>query len=277
MGIHNIKIFDNTLFHLEEIENTYIKYMEKLKELPFLQYHAFVSALESQELINNQMMEQENSFLITLYKNIQNENPIDYLCHMFGSDVTLAQIDKLHSILVYGTEADKEQNVRFRNGDYASDYDKWVGYYHNGKQVIQYVPPNPGEVMKRMQDIVHFLNNSRERSLLYNIFIKSFIFHLEIAALQPFGDGNTRTARLLQSGSIWKESNRALNEKFERPILYASHRYKLYAGTYRKNIQSVVVDKSNEAWNRWFEFNLNMFDEVFYKMNNDLDYVLKRK
>ncbi len=277
MGMHNLKIFDNTLYHLEEVENTYIEYIKKLEQLPIPQYQAFLTTLESQELMSTQIMEKENSFLIRLYQSLQRENPIDYLCQMFLGEITLEQIDHLHTILIYGTDADKEENARYRNGDFLSDYEKWVGYYQYGNKVVQYIPPDPKEVIKYMENIVHFMNNSKERSLLYNTFIKSFIVHLELAALQPFGDGNTRTARLLQSGSIWKDSKELLNKNMNRPILYASCRYKLYAGTYRKNIQSIVVEKSNDAWNRWFEFNLNMFDEFFYKSNNDLDYLIKRK
>lgn len=277
MGISNIKIFDNTLFHLEEIENTYINYMETFKQLSLKKQNAFLTTLETQEIVSTQSMEIQNSFLAQLYNNIQDENPIDYLCEMFKKDITLEQIDKLHSILICGTPADQEKNARFRNGDYASDYNKWVGYMENGNRVIQYIPPDPKEVMEQMKSIVYFINNNKERSLLFNIFIKSFIFHFEIAALQPFGDGNTRTARLLQSGNIWKETNQCLCQTLEKPILYASHRYKVYAGTYRNYIKQVVVEKDNEAWNRWFNFNLNMFDEVLYKYNNDIKYLLKAK
>lgn len=275
-AIQNFKVFDSTMFHLEDTERAYLEYIEKLEKLSPRERNAFIGVLEAQEMICTQTIENENSFLMQLYSSLQTEDPITYVQKMFSGTITLDQVDTLHSMLIVGTAADKEQNARYRNGEYEADYDKWVGFYRGTEKVVQYIPPDPKYVMGRIQSIIHFMNDSSDRSLLYNIFIKPLIFHCEFAALQPFGDGNTRTARMLQYGSIWKDTKLKYGKSFSRPIIYLSHRYKLYAKNYRQFIQNVVVESGPDAWNRWFEFNLNMMDEALYKFDHDIGKVLSR-
>ena len=45
---------------------------------------------------------------------------------------------------------------------------------------------------------------------------------------------------------------------------------------YRALLKNIAVEKDNDAWNKWFNYNLNMVDEQLYKITNDLDEYVRK-
>lgn len=271
-GIKNLKLYDNTLCHLEETIDNYSKYVDMVANLTKRQYEKYMVGISTDELINNSSLENEDSFLISLYLHSKKNNSVHYIRKKFSTAITIQDINELHSKIIAGTNSDFEQNRRYRDGTYIEDYTKWVGYFHpiTGEKVIDYIPLNPELVIPTMEKIVFYNNEDTKNPIYGNLFLKPMILHGGIAAIQPFADGNTRTARLIQYGNLWKQTNKFYNTDFSCPILYFSNRYKVYRGNYRANIKDIAVEQNDDAWNRWFDFNMNMIDEQIYKMTNTL-------
>lgn len=268
-SIRNLKIYDSTMFHLEYTEQEYREYLKKLLESGIApnQISLFLETLKSRELVNNQENEQENSFLIELYQLSHKVNSIDLLIKILSKNSLnqKAFID-LHELVIKGTSDDIPENYKYRN-----DNEKWVGAFGtNGERKIDYMPPDFEEIPEKVQFILDYLKDDGE-NLFDNIFIKPFIAHAFIAYLQPFGNGNTRIARLIQYGAIFEQTVKKWNVSLSKPAIYLSKNYLLTRRQYRGLIRNVSVEKDDNAWNKWFDYNLNMVDEQLHKINQDLD------
>lgn len=274
-GVTNLKVYDNTLFHLEDIEKAYTMYLDKLlkSDLSPKTIGLLLHVLKNRELLNTQQAEQENSFLISIYQMTQRKNPIDTMVkYMHGKDkLTDKQFQELHKMTIEGTSDDIEANYPYR-----TDNEKWVGSFGtNGSKIIDYMPPDYSDIPALADYILEFLSDN-STNLFDNVFLKPFAAHALIAYLQPFGNGNTRVARLLQHGYIWKNSMKKYNLKLESPALFLSENYLMTRQYYRSLLKNIAVEKDNDAWNRWFNYNLNMVDEQLYKITNDLDEYIRK-
>ena len=76
-GIRNLKLFDSTLFHLEDTNAIYREYIDKLLQLDPKKLKYFLLTLKNREIINNQEAELEESFLLELFKLTQRKDSID--------------------------------------------------------------------------------------------------------------------------------------------------------------------------------------------------------
>lgn len=274
-GVTNLKVYDNTLFHLEDIEKAYTTYLDKLLKsgLSAKTIGLLLQVLKNRELLNTQQAEQENSFLISIYQMSQRKNSIDTMVkYLHGKDrLTSKQFQELHKMAIEGTSDDIKENYPYR-----TDNEKWVGSYGtNGSRNIDYMPPDYNDIPELADYILEFLSND-STNLFDNVFIKPFAAHALIAYLQPFGNGNTRVARLLQHGYIWKGSMEKYNLKLESPALFLSENYLMTRQYYRVLLKNIAVEKDNDAWNKWFIYNLNMVDEQLYKITNDLDEYVRK-
>lgn len=278
-NIRNLKVYDSTMFHLDDVISMYNEYIEKINNMSDLQRKTFLRIIEDNELIDNQTVENENSFLVTFYSKLEKQHSLNYLKTMFSKkNTSVEEVNHLHSIMINGSSADEPQNHRYRDGSHPSDDQRWVGYYDsNNKPVVEYVPIPSNMVMQEMKSLIDYVNDLSDNSIFSNIFIKPMIIHAEMAVMQPFGDGNTRTARLLQYGDMWKLTNEQSSNHVLKPVLYLSDRYKIYRRDYRTYIKNIAVQKDDDAWNKWFDFNLNMIDEKLYKSLNDVDQIVRRR
>ena len=268
-SIKNLKVYDSTMFHFEDTEEKYQEYIEKLlkSSLTDKQSGLFLETLKSRELTNNQEVEQENSFLIDLYKLSYKLNSIDLLIRILSDhSLNLDTFRHLHEVVIKGSSDDINENYPYR-----SDNNKWVGTLGtNGERKIDYMPPDFNEIPDKMKFILDFLQQDGN-NLFDNVFIKPFIAHAFIAYLQPFGNGNTRVARLIQYGAIFDETKRKYGVDLSMPAIYLSKNYLISRSNYRERIKSVSVQKDDNAWNKWFDYNLDMVDEQLFRITNDLD------
>lgn len=190
-GINNLKIYDTTLWHLQETMDNYSSYVEKVANLTKKQYEKYVVGIATDELINNSSVENEDSFLISLFLHSKKNNSVHYVKKMFSKDITIEDINELHAKIIAGTKSDKEENRRYRDGLYPDDYTKWVGYFDgDGQRVVEYMPLNPELVIPTMEQIVAYNNEDTKDSIFGNMFLKPMILHGGIAVIQPFGEPN---------------------------------------------------------------------------------------
>ena len=264
-SIGKIKIYDNSMFHMEDILNKYSEYLKKLTDLDPEKQKYFIQNLRNREIINNQETELEDPFLLQLFQLAQKTDSIDItMRYLAKKDLTKNDIKNVHRIVIKGSSDDLEKNYNYRNSN-----DIWVGRYGtDGDKQIDYVPPKYEELDELLNFVLLYLNEKNNN--FDNLFIKPLIVHALIAYIQPFGNGNTRLARVLQHCKICDTTNELFNTNFSHPTFYLSKNYLLTRSQYRGLISYIATEKSDSAWNAWFKYNLNMMDEQLFFLDTQL-------
>ena len=265
-NIKNIKIYDSSMFHIEDVYQKYEEYLNNLQQLDPNKLKYFIRHLKNREIINNQETEMEESFMLELFKLSQRKDSIDITMNFFeDNSLTIEEVKKIHRVVIKGSSDDLQSNYDLR-----SDNNKWVGSFGtNGEQKVDYMPPDYNEIEELLEVVLTYLNEQDNTNFI-NIFIKPLIVHALIAYIQPFGNGNTRLARVLQHCKICNSTNQYFKTNFSHPTIYLSKNYLLTRGQYRGLIKNISVNKDNDAWNKWFEYNLNMFDEQLFFLDKQV-------
>ena len=265
-SVKNLKIYDSSMFHMEEILEKYNEYLKKMLELDPKRMKYFLLTIKSREIVNNQETEFEGSFLYELYQLTQKKDSIEItMKHFEQPEVTKDDIKKIHRVVIKGSPDDLKKNYDFR-----SDNDKWIGTFGaSGDRQIDYVPPDYRELDELLDIALEYLNNEN-KDIFQSMFLDPLIAHALIAYIQPFGNGNTRLARVLQHCKFWKSTNKVLDMKFDLPTFYLSKNYLITRGQYRRLLKNIIIEKNDDSWNRWFKYNLNMIDDQLYFLNNQL-------
>lgn len=270
-GIKNIKIFDNIMFHLDDCYKEYQRYMGLLDGLSLKELGTFLQILRKNELVNNQETENEPSLLMEMTAQIDKTNSVQMMADLVnsGRDITLDDVKKIHQRLLRGTSDDIEKNYKYR------DFPVTVSRIENGESVLEYLPPDSEEIIPYMEYLLDYLNDDTGLQM-ETVFIKPMIAHAYISILQPFGNGNTRIARLIQYGKIFDLTNKYFGKNYPHPIMYLSKNYLITRGNYRGNISNIAKMHNDESWNKWFNYNLNRIDDQLYYLINNLNNYYER-
>lgn len=268
-SIEDIQLTSRVKEHLEITYKDYQIFLEELCKLDDKTLTYFLKTLKDRELINNQETELEDTFLMELYRYRQRKDSIEIVTGLFEDGIiTIEEIKKLHRVVIKGSTDDVQKNYNYR-----SDNDKWVGGYGTSGDIrVDYYPPDYKEVIALMSQTLEFLNSNLETGDLNHILVKPFIVHGAIAYIQPFGNGNTRLSRVLQHGKIWQMTNNSLGTNLSLPVLYLSKNYLMTRPKYRNLIKQIATEQN---WNAWIDYNLDMTDEQLYFSNSKLQSVKK--
>lgn len=272
--LYNVKLKENVKDHMLYTLEEYKNYLESLKEIekndPQLA-KSFFKLLKINELKASQQMESEDSFLIDIglgpILDGSEKSSIDIVTKYILKDKGLnnERLEKIHRIILRGTSDDKEKNYKIRT----SKEDTYISEISNGIERTLYVAPKSEEVNSYLNYLYAFLDNNSNNEL--DVFLTPYLAHFYISALQPFNNGNTRLARLIQYGDIFKVSRKLLDYNLKQPALFLSKNYQLNCGNYRKMIADIVLDPSDENFNKWVNYNLNMTDEQLFCLSNDIE------
>lgn len=272
--LYNVKLKENVKDHMLYTLEEYKNYLESLKEIekndPQLA-KSFFRLLKINELKASQQMESEDSFLIDIglgpILDGSEKSSIDIVTKYILKDKGLnnERLEKIHRIILRGTSDDKEKNYKIRT----SKEDTYISEISNGIERTLYVAPKSEEVNSYLNYLYVFLDNNSNNEL--DVFLTPYLAHFYISALQPFNNGNTRLARLIQYGDIFKVSRKLLEYNLKQPALFLSKNYQLNCGNYRKMIADIVLDPSDENFNKWVNYNLNMTDEQLFCLSNDIE------
>ena len=246
----------------------YKEYLLLIKKLSRNEQRSFLKTLKYKEILNNHEMEHEDQFLceleLQLELNGRKKTSIDIIRSniLKNKKMNLNNLIKLHRVLIRGTNDDLEKNYKIRKTDVR------VSYIENNKEHIQYVPPKGEEIEDYLIELFNYMadySNINEIDILK----KSFIEHFYISALQPFNNGNTRLARLIQYGEIFNLTRRVYDIDIDSPTIYMSKNYLLTGDNYRNKIAKLVQNPCQDNIDKWFEYNLNAVDEqIFFCQNN---------
>lgn len=122
-------------------------------------------------------------------------------------------------------------------------------YIVNGSSSI-YTPPEPGKVlMKKLENLIEFINSTNSADPL----IKMAILHYQFESIHPFPDGNGRTGRIINVVYL------TFTNLLDLPILYLS-KYILENKPIYYNLFKEVTETNN--WKNWIIFMLRAVEET---------------
>lgn len=256
--------------HLVATYADFLSFSEKLLFLDEKVLKLYLKTIKNREIVNNQETELEESFLIELYSQMQKKDSIEIaMKHFEDGQITKEEIKKLHRVVIKNSSDDDPKNYPYR-----TDNDKWVGSFGTGgRRIVQYYPPDYKELDELIDFTINMLNDDVKDIQLNHVLIKPFVVHALIAYLQPFGNGNTRLARVLQHAKIWQMQNAKLETPFAFPTLYLSENYLRTRTQYRELIGEVATCQN---WDAWLNYNLNMVDEQLYRSGQNLERIRLR-
>lgn len=272
-NIEKIELSKNIVDHIEYTDALFDEYLYEISEMkeqkPGLE--EYLNALKAGDIIDNQCLEMEDSFLIGLYKQISQETAIDKMIEYAknGIHITSNMYNVIAITLLKGTSTKENEIIRETN-------EKYVGYIQDREFKISYFPIDFTETAEALNRLSELFNNRLSGETFDNLFIQPFLIHGLFGALQVYGDGNTRLGRLNQHILLWQLINERTKYDFDLPPLYATRSYYPYREEYRSKIKDLVVNGDNEAWNNWFLFNLKRLEDQIYK-NNENILTLKRR
>ena len=266
----NLTIFDSiyslpfsqfVIDHENDTEELYTHYITDVLELKDNDLISYLNAIKSVEIVDNQTLEKEDSFLMSLYMQTDETNAIDFLINN-GVTINKKAFIEAHKLILRGTSSQQ-----FADKDYRTDNEAFVVRIENGKPIIRYFALPYTDIEEAIKKILNFYNSD-----IYDdrIFLKSQIIHGLVAALQLFDDGNTRYARILQNIKLGELTNKKYNYNLPQPALYGTRAYFPHRNKYRELVGSLAINPSYENWDTWFNFNLNRIEDAIYFMDNKL-------
>ncbi|MBR2708525.1 MAG: Fic family protein [Bacilli bacterium] len=244
--------------------------IKEIKNLPPELKLKYLLTLKNADVIDNQVLEEEDSFLVSLAQNMNSTTALDIAINHYGKEFTKEDFIYLHDYLLTGTSSSDKQGIR-------EDNLKFVGTWENGEKNIQYFPIISDDIDKALTKFLNYYNSNIDNTEKeYDAVLKPIIYHGLIAALQLFKDGNTRFARTIQHVELWGMLNNIVDKGIEMPIVYPTRQCFPFRNKYRDLIKNIAVQNSEEAWNEWFNFNLLRIQDNIYKNEQNIELAKQR-
>lgn len=266
----SLKIFDSiyslpfsqfVVDHENDTEELYTNYINDVIELNGDNFISYPNAIKSVEIVDNQSLEKEDSFLMSLYMQTERTNAIDFLINN-GVILNRDAFINAHKLILKGTSSQK-----FSEKDHRTDNEAFVVRIENGNPKIRYFALPYTDIEEAIKKIIEFYNSDTYDD---RIFLKSQIIHGLVASLQLFDDGNTRYARILQNIKLSELTNKKYNYNLPLPVLYGTRAYFPHRSKYRELIGNLAINPNYENWDAWFNFNLNRIEDGIFFIDNKL-------
>ena len=150
--------------------------------------------------------------------------------------ITIELITEMHKILMKGVRGEHKLPGEFRK------IQNWIGPPNSKPQEAQFVPPQPEEVPRLMQELITYLNTDDRLPLL----VKCSLMHYQFETIHPFCDGNGRIGRSLITLYLCKK------KLIIRPLLYLSGYFEAHRREYINLLLSTNKEGKFEEWIRFF-------------------------
>ncbi len=263
--VDDITLNDKTLGQLEYTLELYQDYLNFLQTFSKTNLEKILKGLRNTEVIDNHIVERENYDWLINYQETHHSTAINYLIKKLfteGENLSPAILSKSHEILMRGTSNEDDILLKFRKGNH-----HYVGYQDGENKIIEFLPISYDEIKLALQLFCDYYNQGVSNVNL--AYVKPFVIHGLLAALQVFEDGNTRVARSIQHIKMFEITKDLFQVPFNLPALYFSKTYIPYRKEYRDMICQIALDPSIETWNKWITFNLRKVqDQIYFNENN---------
>lgn len=253
--VDKIKINDNVLYHLEDTNKEFDKYLTYLAQFDdYSIIHYWIDSLSKEIKFSQEI---ENHFINPL-KMLKN----DVFFDTFQMNHT--RIKKLHQFVV---DSDRLEDYRANGKEVrVSAIDK-----NTEKEIIYWRGASSFDLKNFMDDYIKVYKNNSLSLIDSNPFLKSALVSLLFVRIHPFLDGNGRTSRMIYNIKFTDSINKIYNTKLKLCPLNISRGILMYKPTYAKKINDIYFDlehDSNDEINAWFDFILNRVDdEIFFNTN----------
>ena len=261
--IEKIRLLPDVLVHLNDTSNDFDEYMKKIIHnydeeyiVDFWIYYQYEELMSSKRIenksFNQRVLENKGLFYDTL-------------------NISHKRIHDLHNFM---TEGDM-QPVH----DYRHEEVNVSAFNNDGSQYIFWRGVNACDVHKFMNDFIKVYKHHGTSLLYTSPFLISSLMHLLLVKIQPYMDGNKRTARLIHNLKFTESMNKIYETKLKLCPLNLSQSILLNKITYINRFNDISLsldDDNNEAINMWFDFILNMVDEQIYFSTNQLQKIDNR-
>lgn len=262
-SIKKLEFSDFILDQEKDVIELYRHYLDEVSYMNPIDVSNFLQAIKNVEFIDNQALEKEDSFLMSLYAQTMKENAIDYLLHHMNPNLSRDSFIEAHKLLLCGTSS-----ARYAEQDYRMDNEVFVGRHDGDEICIDYFTLPHDDIEEAIAKTLDFYDSSE---LDDHVFLKGQIVHGLVATLQMFSDGNTRYARILQNLKVYDLTSKNLGTNLGLPALYGTRSYFPWRGKYRELISHLAIDSCDNSWNEWFRFNLNRTEDSIYFLDHKLD------
>ena len=257
--IIDVKPNDMVKYETEELQEKYIEYFKLVDSLDKNKLKDYLKTLKNADIIDNQVLEGEDSFLMSLYSNVEKKHALDII--LKKDKLTHDLIKKSHELLLKGTTSANLDTANYRDNNR-----RFVGTYENGVRNIQFLPLHTKYIESAMNDFIDYYNT--QENDINNLFTKPIRIHGIIASLQVFNDGNTRFGRLLQNVKLYNQTNQMLGTKYDNPTIYLTRSYQPYRRDYREKLAELAINPNEDNINKWLLFNLRRAGEEIF-VNSD--------
>ncbi len=253
--VDRIKIEDNVLFHLEDTNKEFDKYLRFLSQFDdYSVLYYWIDSL-SNEIKYSQKIE---NHLINPYDMLKNNVFFDTL------QMSHRRIKKLHQFV---TKSERLEGYRSNGKEVrVSTMDR-----STEEEIVFWRGANSEDIKKFMNDFISIYKSTSLSLLNSNPFLKSALVSLLFVRIHPFIDGNGRTSRMIYNIKFTDAINKIYDTKLKLCPLNLSHGIFMFKPNYARTINDIYFDlehDSNEEINAWFNFILNRADDaIFYNTN----------
>lgn len=156
---------EQVLNQISYTEDLYKEYHDMIMSLSSSLRSNYLQILKSEDIINNQVVEKENSFLLALYYKTHPKNAMDEMIRCCNSEITASEFIKIHDKLLDGTSSEDQKGLR-------EDNLKFVGTYVAGQRQIDYFPILEKDIVKALREYLSLINDKKRVQSKEDAFLK---------------------------------------------------------------------------------------------------------
>jgi len=253
------------LYHLADVNESFEEYLKTLGK-----YTAYDNASVLFYWMDNTQKELESSGQVEQSKfSFTNEELLSGNLFFDSLNISQKRIKDIHKFVCEHSETNKN----ILTGEYRKK-SAWRGnVLPDGTQDIKWWGAHPEDIEKFIKSYIEFYKKNSIKEVYANPFLKAALAHILLLRIHPFGDGNSRTSRIIHNISFTSSINKIYGTKLKVSPLNISKNIYINKKLYRALINNVSFDLNyfdNDTINDWLDFILDMYEE---ELNFQTDYI----
>lgn len=252
--VDKINLTPRVLEHMEYTNKEFDEYFKKLSKLDdkFVLY--ILASLAREEINNNQFVENHRI------------KEFDFsIANLFFDSLRISN-QRLHNIHKFVMKDEDESN-KAKIGKYRKTPVK-VSKIMDNKETVYWYGVEPEDIKKFMNKYIELYKSKTPSALNTNPFLKSSLMHLLLVKIQPYFDGNRRTARIVHNIKFTEMINEIYSMNLRICPINLSESISLNFLSYIKALNNTYFDlehDNNEIINYWLNVMLSCYDEQLYR------------
>lgn len=261
--VDRIKLTSKVSSHLTEVNHSFEEYLKTLGK-----YTSYDDASVLFYWLDNTQKELISSGKVEGQKFVfTNEELLNGNLFFDSLNISQKRIKDIHKFVCEHSSTNKNILV----GEYRKQ-PAWRGnILADGRKDIDWWGANPEDIEKFIKSYIEFYKKNSLKEVYANPFLKAALAHILLLRIHPFGDGNSRTSRIIHNLSFTSSINKFYGTNLKLSPLNISKNIHVNQATYSKKVNGIsfsLEEFNNDAINDWLNFILNMYDEqLYFQMN----------